>query len=152
MTMLTSGGAHKWANDKEEEDFGDIVFLNVGDSYELLIGKLREAMRWTIEHRNPVYVAKFDDDTYVNVPVLLQDLQQHPRERLYYGYFMRKVPIQRESTSKNNEPKLPGYDTCAAYLLIRQHQYSCSIRRRIHGSLHTTRLHPPAPYTCSAVN
>ena len=56
-----------------------------------------------------MYVAKFDDDTYVNIPVLLKDLQQHPRERLYYGYFMKKVPIQRESTSKNNEPVLPGY-------------------------------------------
>ena len=38
-----------------------------------------------MENRNPVYVAKFDDDTYVNIPVLLKDLQQHSRERLYYG-------------------------------------------------------------------
>jgi hypothetical protein len=52
--------------------------------YADLISKLRAAMHWVVLHRDAVYVGKFDDDAYVNAPVLLKDLETHSPVRKYF--------------------------------------------------------------------
>eukprot|EP00729_Bicosta_minor_P013168 gene13168-22845_t len=106
-----AGETHKGKVHANEENdkFRDIVFLDgVSDAYADLTIKVRHALKWVSEHNRALYVAKVDDDTYVNVDRFLATLLMHKPENLYFGFSMYNQGIMRTG-SKNSEPKGEGY-------------------------------------------
>jgi hypothetical protein len=91
------GAAVSTATKEEVEQHGDIVVVNAGDEYAVLIAKLRESLAWILAERDVKYIAKFDDDTYVNVANLLAQTAAFPTERLFYGYKMTGIALVRGS-------------------------------------------------------
>jgi hypothetical protein len=72
----------------EMKEFGDIVVVDAPDTYEGLINKVRTVLQWIDNDREVEYVAKVDDDCYVNVAVLLAEIKKLPATRTYFGHMM----------------------------------------------------------------
>lgn len=108
---------------KEQQEHGDIVVVDAPDTYEGLINKVRTVMQWVIADRNVDFVAKFDDDCYVNVRTLLKEVAKLPsKERVYFGQMLAGGKVLR--TSRNAEKNLPRsmdwyppYASGAGYML-----------------------------------
>ena len=74
---------------KENETFGDIIFVDIKESYTALTNKTLAVINWAHRHVNFSYFMKCDDDTYVFVKNLIVELRRQPTAtKLYYGYFM----------------------------------------------------------------
>jgi len=71
---------------KEVEANGDIVFVDVEDSYANLARKTLEFMKIAVATYEFDYFMHADDDSFVRLDLLLPVLDQQPREKLYWGY------------------------------------------------------------------
>ena len=108
---------------EEQKKYNDIIVVASPDTYEGLINKVRVVMQWVINDRNVDFVAKFDDDCYVNVRTLLKEVGKLPgKERVYFGQMLSGGKVLR--TSRNAEPNLPRsmdwyppYASGAGYML-----------------------------------
>ncbi|CAG8798457.1 3317_t:CDS:2, partial [Racocetra persica] len=72
--------------DKLEEEskmYGDIIILNITENMNE--GKTFEYFSWFAKHREDNYMTKLDDDTFIHLIHYYRDLQDLPRERVYYG-------------------------------------------------------------------
>ncbi|CAG8731237.1 15079_t:CDS:2, partial [Dentiscutata heterogama] len=72
--------------DKLEEEskiYGDIVILNITENMDK--GKTFEYFKWFAKNRKDNYMAKLDDDAFFHLIHFYRDLQDIPRERVYYG-------------------------------------------------------------------
>lgn len=74
--------------EEENKEHGDIVLVDMVDSYRALPKKLRLFYRYLAEKVNYDYVLKIDDDTYVNLDRVLMHLNndQVPLEETWYGH------------------------------------------------------------------
>uniref|UniRef100_A0A182R6J1 Hexosyltransferase n=1 Tax=Anopheles funestus TaxID=62324 RepID=A0A182R6J1_ANOFN len=96
---------------EEQRVFGDILELEeLQDSYANLTSKLLHSMQKIDAKYDFRYLAKLDDDTYVKLDVLAEDLlsyyeklhqvQQHQKGKgpmeLYWGYFRGAATIQKQ--------------------------------------------------------
>ena len=103
------GPRHDEAMQDEQNGHKDIIALDgVSDAYADLTIKVRHALQWVSTNSRALYVAKVDDDTYVNVDRLLTTLLTHPPESLYFGFSMYKQGVVRAG-SKNSEPTGEGF-------------------------------------------
>eukprot|EP00035_Acanthoeca_spectabilis_P014049 m.266135 g.266135 ORF g.266135 m.266135 type:complete len:362 (-) comp16036_c0_seq15:4950-6035(-) len=91
----------------------DIVVLDVNDAFVALPAKVEAMFNWVATHHPSDYVAKVDDDTYVNLEQLLSEIDPLPRQLLYYGS-MRAGPVVRTKGHRNAEPWLPAAMTSFA--------------------------------------
>ena len=74
---------------KENETFGDIIFIDLKEDFGALTNKTLAAISWAHRHVNFSYFMKCDDATYVFVKDLIVELKQRPTTtKLYYGDFM----------------------------------------------------------------
>ena len=74
---------------KENETFGDIIFVDLKEDFGALTNKTLAAISWAHRHVNFSYFMKCDDATYVFVKDLIVELKKRPTTtRLYYGDFM----------------------------------------------------------------
>ena len=89
----------------EMKEHNDIVVVDAPDTYAGLINKVRTVLQWIDNDREIEYAAKFDDDCYVNVQVLLNELRAIPPTRVYFGNMMAGGKVLR--TTRNAEPNLP---------------------------------------------
>ncbi|GAB0098828.1 Hexosyltransferase [Sergentomyia squamirostris] len=112
---------------EEHEKYKDLLILeNIADSYSNLTRKLLQSLNQLNQEFTFDYLLKCDDDTFVDLPILLQDLQTydkhikiaygkaenpHPTPRLYWGYFNGKAHIR--TSGQWQEKK---YDLCDKYL------------------------------------
>lgn len=90
---------------QEMKDHNDIVVVDAPDTYAGLINKVRTVLQWIDNDRDIEYAAKFDDDCYVNVQLLLNELRAIPPVRTYFGNMMAGGKVLR--TTRNAEPNLP---------------------------------------------
>lgn len=67
----------------EQQKHGDIVALDVPDTYVDLIEKVRQSFLWAAQNTVSEYVLKVDDDAYVNVPLMMETINDLPTSRLY---------------------------------------------------------------------
>lgn len=88
----------------------DILEVNVPDEYRLLSHKLMESLNG-VHHINFGYLLKCDDDTFVNVPRIIEELKYMPRSKLYWGYFDGNAHIKRAGKWKET-----GWILCDRYL------------------------------------
>ncbi|CAG8513857.1 25475_t:CDS:2 [Dentiscutata erythropus] len=72
--------------DKLEEEskmYGDIVILNITENIDE--GKTFEYFKWFAKNRKDNYMVKLDDDAFLHLIHYYRDIQDIPRERVYYG-------------------------------------------------------------------
>lgn len=90
----------------EKKAYNDLVIIDAPDDYSGLINKVRTSFQWVLNDRGVNFVAKLDDDCYVNVANLIVELQKYKHQkRLYFGKIMNGGKILRHS--RNAEPNLP---------------------------------------------
>lgn len=83
--------------EKENENHNDmLIFPQVKDSYSGLTHKLLAALRAVNNRYRTSYVAKFDDDSFVRLDSLFDELtQRKDASKLYWGYFVGGSPIKK---------------------------------------------------------
>ncbi|KAG8184719.1 hypothetical protein JTE90_019323 [Oedothorax gibbosus] len=79
----------------EHEEFGDLMVLDkVSDSYAKLSVKLREALTWLYANVEFVFLLKVDDDSFVRLGALYNELKLKPKEKLYWGFFDGQAKVK----------------------------------------------------------
>ncbi|XP_053205182.1 beta-1,3-galactosyltransferase 6-like [Panonychus citri] len=84
---------------KEQEKFNDIIiFPHILDSYSTLSLKLLESLRWTYSRFNYKFILKVDDDSFVRIDKLYDELKSKKADSrtLYWGYFNGDANIKRQ--------------------------------------------------------
>jgi len=71
---------------EEKRKKGDIVEIEIEDSYETLGRKTLEFMRWVEERYRYKYFMHCDDDSFIRLDLLLPLFHSLPPLRLYWGY------------------------------------------------------------------
>ncbi|PFX32537.1 Beta-1,3-galactosyltransferase 6 [Stylophora pistillata] len=75
--------------EEENNRHHDIIFLpELKDAYKELPSKVLQALKWIDQHANFSYLLKVDDDSFVRLNVILNELKStYSMERLYWGFF-----------------------------------------------------------------
>lgn len=82
----------------ENREHRDLLFLpTFQDSYHALTKKLLEAYKWLDANVDFQFVFKGDDDTFVRMDAMLQELRQKLSRRLYWGFFDGRARVKRHS-------------------------------------------------------
>jgi len=98
----------------ESKTFGDILQADFVDSYYNLTRKMLVSMNWISFYCSDVtYILKFDEDVFVNIPLLVEFLQRKPTsvQGSIYGYLIDQAPVQRKGKweVRTNEYPLSWY-------------------------------------------
>ena len=107
---------------RESKLYRDIVMGTFVDSYRNLTLKSIFGIQWAVEYcTNVKYVLKTDDDTYFNLPPLLQHLQSL-RNISMLGSLNTNAPVQRQGLWQVKQDQFsntmyPPYCSGCAYLL-----------------------------------
>lgn len=112
---------------KEQKSYNDLLLLNdLKDSYSNLTMKLLMSIETIVNNYNFNYILKTDDDTYVKLDFLLNDLVSYDRKlirkskeyginnplpELYWGYFNGRAQIKTRGQWKE-----PNFYLCNRYL------------------------------------
>lgn len=93
---------------EENDVFGDLMLIKDQiDVYENLTQKLLNGFQRSIEEFNFEYLMKVDDDVFVNLPIITEELRTYHvsthnqyrnytiRPELYWGYFNANSPVLR---------------------------------------------------------
>lgn len=90
----------------------DLLLLShVQDSYRSLTGKLVEALKWMDTNIEFSFLFKGDDDTFVRIELLLQELQNRTPKRTYLGFFDGRARVK-----KVGQWAEPNWILCDRYL------------------------------------
>jgi hypothetical protein len=108
----------------EAKKYGDIIIGDFPDTYRNITQKLMMAFKWASE-QNYEYLLKTDDDVYINVPLLINWIneQSEPGRPLYAGVLYRadviRDPSHRHFVSWNDlrQKRYPWYPKGALYVL-----------------------------------
>lgn len=89
----------------EQIKYNDIFLFSVRDSYESLTKKVLSALVWFDKEFNFSYLLKCDDDSFVNVPLLVKELRNKLRniKHLYWGFFDGRANVKRVGKWKEKE-------------------------------------------------
>lgn len=71
---------------QEASQFGDIVQVNVPDSYDTILRKMLEFLKFACSRFTFDYFMHADDDSFVRIDLLLNAMRSLPRQMLYWGY------------------------------------------------------------------
>ncbi|CAL1546706.1 unnamed protein product, partial [Lymnaea stagnalis] len=113
---------------KEGREFGDILYLDMIDSYRNLTLKVLSAFKWAELHcrLETKFILKVDLDTFVNVPLLVDVLMRSERRLEYsilgYVYHRGSSPVHRAGPWAVDEAVYPmhvypEYASGCAYVL-----------------------------------
>lgn len=89
----------------EQKRFSDMLFLNnIYDSYEALTKKLLASFVYLHHNVKYRFLLKCDDDTYVQMSQLHQELKSVPyKQRLHWGFFDGRATPKRSGPWKETE-------------------------------------------------
>ena len=81
---------------REQTIYEDLVLMpDLTDSYDNLTMKLLQALTW-IDHSVVFqFTLKVDEDTFVRVGQLVDDLRRKPQQRLYWGFFDGRASVKK---------------------------------------------------------
>lgn len=94
----------------ESLEHNDILKVDVPDEYQLLSHKLLKSFN-SVVNINFEYLLKCDDDTFVNIPKVVSELEHVPKNKLYWGYFYGNAHIKKAGKWKET-----GWTLCDKYL------------------------------------
>ena len=81
---------------KENETFGDIIFVDTVEDVAALTNKTLALINWAHHHVNFSYLMKCDDDTFVFVDNMIKELRKRPTTtKLYYGIMHSNIRPRR---------------------------------------------------------
>ena len=81
---------------EENGTFGDIIFVDSAEDVAALTNKTLALIKWANRHVNFSYFMKCDDDTYVFIDNMIDELRKRQTTtRLYLGKFLENGPIVR---------------------------------------------------------
>ncbi|GFN95316.1 hexosyltransferase [Plakobranchus ocellatus] len=99
---------------EEAANYNDVLFLDMIDDYSNLTLKVASAFSWALQHcRTTKFFMKIDQDTFLNVPLLLDLLIYHERrlQRSVTGHiYIRERKVQRVGRWGVNKTKFPMND------------------------------------------
>ena len=103
--ILGTSGTHKAVLadlQREQSLHGDLmIFFNLDNGYEGLPDRTLYSMTHISKHYHFTFLLKTDDDVYINLPIVLQEMKKiRPRERLYWGRFSCQNPPMEEGRWK----------------------------------------------------
>lgn len=107
---------------KEIEQHNDIVFLKERTNYKSILYKTYFILEYAVTHYNCNYVLKTDDDAFINVKPLLQQLrllcttEQCRHERIYMGRMAKASEVMLQPGHKWNN--LVFHNHTGAWLLL----------------------------------
>lgn len=89
----------------EQIKYNDIFLFSVRDTYESLTKKVLSAFVWFDKEFNFSYLLKCDDDSFVNVPHLVNELRNRFMnvKHLYWGFFDGRANVKRVGKWKEKE-------------------------------------------------
>ena len=93
--------------EEESKQYQDIVRANFVDKYENLTLKSLAMLNWVLEYcRTARFLVKSDDDLYINLPVMLSELQKYEtsQHKFVLGRIHPVAPVPR-SNDENCEEK-----------------------------------------------
>lgn len=110
---------------REGEQYKDVLFNNVVDSYESLTNKSVAGLTWASNKCRPTYLLKTDDDCYVNIPNVIKFLKTRtPEDDLYAGRVLWYRLVDRDEQSEfyttkeaYGKPLYPPYASGSGYIL-----------------------------------
>ena len=109
---------------QEASLYGDILFVDILDTYRNLSYKTLNSLIWLSNYCLPKFLLKTDDDCYVNVVNILNFLNSKPPLPIYTGRVQWFMPPNRDNTSKFYIPEndyngflLPPYVSGGGILL-----------------------------------
>ena len=96
---------------EENGTFGDIIFIDLKESYSALTNKTLALINWAHRHVKFSYLFKCDDDTYVFVKNIIVELKKRPTDtKLYYGKIAKSnKPLNGEVKCADNNWNLGPY-------------------------------------------
>lgn len=100
---------HQYLN-AEKLVHNDILEVDVPDEYRLLSRKLLESFN-SVRTMHFEYLLKCDDDTFVDIPRVIGELEHAPKNKFYWGYFDGDAHIKRAGKWKET-----GWILCDKYL------------------------------------
>jgi galactosylxylosylprotein 3-beta-galactosyltransferase len=80
----------------------DILEVDVTDEYRLLSLKLLKAFD-NVRSLNFEYLLKCDDDSFVDIPKIINELNFAPKNKFYWGYFDGNAHIKRAGKWKETD-------------------------------------------------
>ncbi|KAG8175591.1 hypothetical protein JTE90_013410 [Oedothorax gibbosus] len=111
----------------EMEDFGDIVVVDVVDTYRSLPAKLLKFYQWLASSYKFLYVMKTDDDSVINVSQILQKLQEkgkfNPERFWIWSRFRKNWPVNyigKWTDYEYQSSYYPSFPCGAAYVMSYQ--------------------------------
>ena len=74
----------------------DLLLLKEhNETYKSLTSKLVQAFKWLDQTVDFQYLLKVDDDSYIRLDAILDDLKSKPKERLYWGFFDGRAHVKK---------------------------------------------------------
>lgn len=109
----------------ESEIYNDIIFEDILETYENLTRKSIAMLRWASMHcRDVQYLLKVDDDIFLNLPRLLDELKKHQMKNAISGCkvmgsspFRHSISKWSVSRAQYKEDYYPDYLAGTAYLI-----------------------------------
>jgi galactosylxylosylprotein 3-beta-galactosyltransferase len=80
----------------------DLFEVDEKDEYKLLTRKIIPSFSG-IYHINFDYLLKCDDNSFVNVPLIVNELEHMPKKRFYLGYFDGNANIKKRGKFKETD-------------------------------------------------
>lgn len=88
---------------------GNILYLNCDDTYNNLVGKMKEYYRWILQNCNASYFWTCDDDSYINCKIF--NNYDGYKNYDYCGNFLYGLEIKQNLSSDINK-QVSGADVC----------------------------------------
>jgi hypothetical protein len=106
----------------EAGQHGDLIFVDTLDAYKNLAMKVGLTFKWVVDSckGNPI-VLKTDEDSFIDLTKLTAALTEVPKERLYWGRFLRGIPARKNGRAlpgnHQNMHVWPDYASGAGYAM-----------------------------------
>jgi len=99
--------------EEEDEEYEDLIFLDISDSYKGLTEKVLRMLEYAHNHFVAKLLMKCDDDTFINTPLLAEEIRKsaYQQQRIYWGFFDGRAPVLKKG--KWSEP---SYQICDRYV------------------------------------
>jgi len=95
----------------EKEEHRDLMVLPMFDSYATLTNKVLKSLEFSQKNFKFDFLLKCDDDTFVDLARVLEELNQNPDPLLYWGFFDGRAPVMTKGKWAD-----PSYRLCDHYV------------------------------------
>ncbi|XP_041362259.1 beta-1,3-galactosyltransferase 5-like [Gigantopelta aegis] len=105
---LSKNDSLNMAVDKEAEKKGDLILVDIDDTYYNLTRKVLMGFKWIKEFCPIVkHVMKVDEDTYINIPQFIALINSRDWNNLIYGPYFPSARVERVGKSMVSEEAYP---------------------------------------------